>query len=119
MPGIEYMKHLTGYYNVTGYGWIIDTDHLSIEYQDSIDDTGTAGPSNITDEITNGLNKGAGIPFKIYDDDGELYYSGRIIVPKGEEDGEMMFRPLSDFGEPNAGATEIRYEDDKGEWKAL
>lgn len=116
MPGIEYVKKMTGYYDVTGYGWIIDIDHLAIEYPTFGDETGTMGPINISDEITALLNKGEGIPFRMYDDDGELYYSGRIIVP---DDDDLRFRPLSDFGEPNAGCTEIRYQNSEDNWETL
>lgn len=40
--------------------------------------------------------------FKMYDDDGELYYSGLAKL-------NADFDPLDDFGTPNAGCTEIRY----------
>jgi len=43
--------------------------------------------------------------FRMYDDDGEMYYEG-IATP---DDGEDGFAPLDDFGTPNAGCTEIRY----------
>ena len=39
-------------------------------------------------------------PFRMLDDDGNLYYEGFLI---GEE-----FAPLDDFGEPNAGCTRIQ-----------
>lgn len=40
--------------------------------------------------------------FEMYDDDTELYYEGYLVGGDG-------FEPLDDFGEPNAGATEIWY----------
>jgi len=40
--------------------------------------------------------------FRMYDDDGELYYEGR-------SDDDSSFEPLDYYGEPNAGCTEIRY----------
>lgn len=120
MPGIEQARVITGYYDVTGYGWIIDTDHLYDPTDPEVaSDKDTMGPARISEETTNRLVSGEGKPFQMYDDDGELYYTGRIIVPPGEEDGELLFRPLSDFGEGNAGCTEIRYQNDKGEWKTL
>ena len=48
--------------------------------------------------------------FRMYDDDGELYYKGKASHP--------IFDPLDDFGMPNAGATEIRYKI-KGRWETL
>lgn len=41
--------------------------------------------------------------FRIYDDDGTLYYEGVIL---GDYSG---FEPLDDFGRPNAGAVDIAY----------
>lgn len=48
--------------------------------------------------------------FQIYDDDGELYYEGRILI--GDEPG-AEFIPLDNFATPNAGATEIRIDGKK------
>ena len=56
--------------------------------------------------------------FRIRDDDGELYYEGIMVV--APEDGEDAgFRPLWDFGMPNAGATAIEYQRPDGKWEAL
>jgi hypothetical protein len=49
-----------------------------------------------------------GRAFAMYDDDGELYYRGRIWTA-AEPGTEADFGPLDDFGTPNAGCTEIRY----------
>jgi len=105
------------------YGWIINRDHLSQQNKSII------GPSELdgTDEghdLIERLTNGEGAEFRIYDDDGYLYYSGRCIV-EGEDGvtfsggSEEWFGPLWDFGEPGAGATEIRYKDEQGEWKTL
>jgi len=80
------------------YFWTIDKDHIE----------GTA----------DGLSLGSididtttpGEQFRMFDDDGELYYSGSIW---GDYDG---FEPLDDFGMPSAGCTGIQYQNDKGEW---
>lgn len=48
--------------------------------------------------------------FKMYDDDGELYYEGIIMCEPGSE---SMFAPLDDFGAGNAGCTRIDYKDGK------
>ena len=60
------------------------------------------GPQNADETIT--ANKAT---FKLYDDDGELYYSGEIY---GDYDG---FEPLDDFGAPNDGCTAIKID---GQW---
>jgi len=50
------------------------------------------------------------IKFKMYDDDGELYYSGRM--------NRYDFDPLDDYGMPNAGATALHYFQD-GKWHVM
>ena len=54
----------------------------------------------------------------MYDADGELIYSGRIIT-RDDSGSETDFAPLDDFGKPNAGCTEIWYEDARGNWSEL
>lgn len=49
--------------------------------------------------------------FKIYDDDDNLLYEGKAT--------EETFAPLDEFAEPNAGATEIHYEQPDGEYVKL
>jgi hypothetical protein len=97
------------------YGWAITYDHLDHNQ------TWVTGPHNISAEMTSLLREAATAGrtrrgefpdvewFRIYDDDRELYYTGLRTgeaEPCGWEDG---FEPLTDFGTPNAGATEIRY----------
>tara|TARA_R100001530_G_scaffold128140_1_gene97722 strand:+ start:75 stop:353 length:279 start_codon:yes stop_codon:yes gene_type:complete len=79
------------------YWWKITQDHIDEAYQD--DSENLVGPRNADQTIT--ANKAV---FKLYDDDGELYYSGEIY---GDYDG---FEPLDDFGAPNAGCTAIKIE---------
>ena len=115
------------------YAWKISFDHL-----DHVKDD-TAGPRNIDPAleakldaaIKGGRKNAADFPevewFRMYDDDGELYYTG---VRTGESDdsgygSEHGFEPLDDYGTPNAGCTEIRYLNlakstaDKEEWETL
>jgi hypothetical protein len=49
--------------------------------------------------------------FRMYDDDGELYYEGIATF-------DSSFQPLDDYGMPNAGCTEIRYYE-RGAWRTL
>jgi hypothetical protein len=51
--------------------------------------------------------------FRMKDDDGQVYYHGRIA---GDYDG---FEPLDDFGAPNAGCTSIEYRGTNGGWEQL
>ena len=82
------------------YGWIIDNDYIS---GGSDNRKGTSGPRGISPEMLHSLKSGEGDKFQMFDDDKELYYSGRIV---GDYYG---FEPLDDFGEPNAGCTLIKY----------
>ena len=89
------------------YAWTITKD------SDNDEAVGTIGPNDATPEQVTSLNEGNGETFKMFDDDGELYYTGKII---GDYDG---FEPLDDFGTPNAGATEIKYKNKEGKWETL
>lgn len=101
------------------YGWIIDKDLIadtSEPAETNLNATGLTGPRDISPEITARLKAGEGRKFRMKDDDGELYYEGRIV---SEEEGtEDDFGPLDDFGRPNAGCTSIEYYTDKG-WECL
>jgi len=104
---------------VAPYAWIIHTDHMG----DEPHVPGTIGPRDAPDDLIARLHRGEGQPFRLYDDDGELYYSGRIVSDPPTPDrspGDDAFGPLNDFGEPNAGCTEIRYRSGpKGSWETL
>jgi hypothetical protein len=54
-------------------------------------------------------------PFLIFDDDGNLYYSGMCDTCDDEE----AMGPLDNYGTPNAGATEIRYKNADGIFESL
>lgn len=95
-------------YDENEYGWIVTRDHLDDK------DVEIIGPRQCSKAMIAQLRKGKGQAFRMKDDDGILYYSGRYIGP----DDEWMFSPLSDFGEPNAGAVIIEYRDKRG-WRAL
>lgn len=90
------------------YGWIITKDLL-----DGVD-AGTAGPSDITPALQAQLDAGEGEEFRMHDDDGELYYEGRLLrTGKLADNDNVLFAPLEDFGLPNAGCTRIYYRQDK------
>lgn len=90
------------------YAWLITRDCVS--HQESRGTIGPRGCPLTAEEIT-----AVGIPFRILDDDGEVYYEGIYSGP----DDESLFAPLDDFGMPNAGATTIQYRNATGEWEAL
>ena len=76
--------------------WVVTKDH------DVVNDCKNATPNQIDQIIKDGFTE----KFKMFDDDGELYYSG---YAKPDAD----FDPLDDFGTPNAGCTEIQYYNNK------
>lgn len=83
------------------YWWKIIQNHVGLN-EVAYGDNGLVGPHNADETIT--ANKAT---FKLYDDDGELYYIGEIY---GDYDG---FEPLDDFGAPNDGCTAIKID---GQW---
>ena len=59
--------------------------------------------------------------FRMYDDDGNLYYEGVTNALDDElGDEESVFAPLDNFGMPNAGCTRIDYwNPEKHEWETV
>lgn len=90
------------------YAWIITRDHLESDPRYS--DVGTSGPSDAPDEYLAKLKAGKGWTFRMYDDDGELYFTGKGYaegVDIGSE--EFCYGPLGDYGMPGAGCTRITW----------
>lgn len=75
------------------------------------------GPRGCTMTAEEIANHAAAKEFRMFDDDKVLYYTGYCILPDGLT--ERAFDPLDDYGTPNAGATEIQYKNEKGEWVTL
>lgn len=84
------------------YAWIVTEDHLEHQQVEIF------GPGGISAGEVEQLRSGSGSVFRIYDDDGNLYYTGRGL---GVPDEEAMLAPLRDYGFPNAGATRIEWQD--------
>jgi hypothetical protein len=104
-----------------GYQWIIKKDHLAdLTKPEGTNDnaTGLTGPREAAETVPPSW---IGHEFRMYDDDGILYYTGMLYFdPKYEDkDPEVWFRPLEDFGEPNAGCTEIRFKNKAGKFTAV
>ncbi len=92
--------------------WVITADHVC----DGAD-AGTVGPRRATllrDDI---VGHPEAVEFRLYDDDGELYYEGAMVPG---DDGESLFAPLDDFGGPNAGCTRMDTKNkETGKWEPL
>jgi hypothetical protein len=119
-----YTESLAGRYERHS-AWIIDTDHLngpaSEDPDPEYDDAGVIGPSDAPEALIERLKLPSkpGQTFRLYDDDGILYYTGRVLFEGKDDQGKPIrietadeadaFGPLNDFGTPNAGAVELRY----------
>lgn len=68
-----------------------------------------------TEEESVALHRGDGTHFKLYDDDGILYYTGKFL---GDPDSEEAFEPL-DWARNYAGCTEIKYRQADGKYETL
>ena len=61
---------------------------------------GVVGPSGAKLSASEIMSHPKAKDFRMYDDDGVLYYEGTLL-------GNNEFAPLDDFGGPNAGCTRI------------
>lgn len=100
-------------------GWIVNVDYIDNyhggeyklrEQKKKVSIIGPRGCELTEKELLKGH------PFKMYDDDDQLYYTGFLVGDKESEEG---FDPLNDYGTPNAGCTKIFYKNEAGEWKEL
>lgn len=101
--------------------FIIDRDHISetFGYPSRV---GLTGPRTASDRDMERLKAGEGIAFRLYDDDGELYYEGRRLEESDCDelyDSEPEFAPLDCFGMPDSGCTQQRERNAEGQWVAL
>lgn len=93
------------------YAWAIikEFDFENSELFKDVEIIGPRHPKFSKDKIIN-----EGSKFRLYDDDGVLYYEGHIFG----DDTVNGFEPLDDFGMPNDGCTTFKYFVD-GIWKTL
>jgi hypothetical protein len=96
---------------MSAYAWKITHDHLKSKA------VSIYGPADIAEPDRRELdtNSASLSKFRLYDADGELYYSGTFI---GDSESEEGFGPLDDYGKPAVGTTEIRYLRN-GKWEQL
>ena len=100
----------------TGW-WTITEDKLADVIGGDKPAVGTCGPRECTLTADQIKAHPATLHFHMFDDDGEDYYSGLCILPEGLT--EEAFRPLDDFGTPNAGCTSIKYRNASGVMETL
>lgn len=86
--------------------WVITYDHLENK---------EIPFPNYKDEIVESFNKEELIDFRLFDDDGELYFSGKMR--KKYLESSYPFGPL-DWAMNDSGCTYMEYLEN-GEWKQL
>jgi len=101
--------------------WTIKKDYIAdaaARKPSNANAVGKVGPRNAKMNAEQIVGHPHARKFRIKDDDGELYYEGVMVITP--EDGpDADFRPLDDFGTPNAGATTIEYQRPDGTWEML
>ena len=102
--------------NTTGW-WTITDDRIAEVGEGNRSTVGTCGPRECTLTAAEITAHPAALYFQMFDDDGAHYYSGLCILPEGLTD--EAFRPLDDFGAPNAGCTAIKYRNASGRMETL
>ena len=98
------------------YAWVITKDNITEPGDDLPSRVGWAGPSTATEDDVKLARVGRA--FRMLDDDGIVYYHGRIWT-EDEPGSEDDFGPLEDLGTPDAGCVTIQYRDDGGMWVTL
>lgn len=125
---------------MSNYAWVIDKDYLpdeSLPEGSYGNAKSVIGPRDAPQELIGRLATGDGYRFRMFDDDGELYYAGRLVLQPDIDPGnvyhtyhdmhgwacaslpEEAFGPLWDFGQGNAGCTSIHYRDNNGRYGVL
>lgn len=95
-------------WTVSEYAWIITRDHLAEEFGDK-PDIGITGPRDAPADLLGRVARGEGRTFYLYDDDGERYYTGKLLTRDGEMDEEACLAPLAEFGAGWAGCTLVKW----------
>lgn len=83
---------------------------------------GLIGPRSASERDVERLRAGEGIPFRLLDDDRNVYYYGRRLEESDADatyGGEPELAPLDCFGTPNAGAVIQEEKNAEGKWEAI
>ena len=105
--------------------WIITKDKIADPAEPEgghLNAKGLTGPRTASEEDVRRLKAGEGIPFRLLDDDGNIYYYGRRLETSDADEGygaETEFAPLDNFGRPNAGAVTQQEKNADGVWESL
>lgn len=108
--------------------WIITKDKIAETDEPegtNLNAKGLTGPRIASENDVKRLQAGEGTRFRMLDDDGEIYYYGRWLeeddcteaYTEGFYSEDPEFSPLDNFGRPNAGCTELQYDNGKRDAK--
>lgn len=93
-------------------GWIVTKDYTDLCNNKDFKEVEIVGPRNCSIEKEELLK---GHPFKMFDDDDNIYFEGFLI---GDNTGHDGFMPLDNYGTPAAGCSYIKYKVE-GTWEVL
>lgn len=96
----------------TKAAWVIMHDHIEEEGMVNIVGPHNADKKHLDDQIKADKT----IHFRMYDDDGLMYYEGEMTKECFEHRPEA---PLEDYGTPNAGAVRLDVKTDTKGWEVL
>ena len=85
-------------------------------------DRGTIGPRGASEADIARLRAGEGVPFRLLDDDREVYYYGRRLETSdadADDPAESELAPLDNWGTPNAGAVIQEEKNSDGVWESI
>lgn len=83
---------------------------------------GLIGPRTASEADEARLRAGEGVPFRLLDDDRNVYYYGRRLEESDADEsyyGEPELAPLDCFGTPNAGAVIQEEKNKDGKWEPI
>lgn len=90
--------------------WIIDNDHIKDQFSNR------EGYASLDFDEPCFMEQDR-VEWRVKDDDGDIYYEGRMTKERLEDSEERAFGPL-DFAAVDAGATTMEYYED-GKWVVL
>ena len=113
--------------------WIITKDKIAdeedrLKYPEggrNLHAKNLTGPSQASPRDVERLKAGEGVPFRLLDDDGNIYYYGRRLEESDctawyeDHIGESELAPLDNFGRPNAGCAIQEEKNKDGKWEAI
>lgn len=90
--------------------WVITKDHINSGADDQPLETGFYFPRSADAKVIDFLRNGGGVEFQLVDDDGIVYFTGRMT--QRQFDSDCMDEPLFSWAMPSYGCTMLYLYDD-------